>query len=67
MATVDSSLAQLGQGQIFSKIDANGGFCQIPLSKESSKLTTFLTHSGRYCYLRLPQGLCSAPEILLLK
>ena len=63
MATVESSLATLGQGVIFSKIDANSGFWQIPLSEESSKLTTFLTHSGRYRYRRLPQGLCSAPEI----
>jgi len=65
MATVDSSFAQLGQGQIFSKIDANSEFLQILLSRESSKLTTFLTRSGRYRYLRLPQGLCSAPEIFV--
>lgn len=63
MATVESSLASIGNGKIFSKIDANSGFWQIPLSVESSKLTTFLTHQGRYRYLRLPQGLCSAPEI----
>lgn len=63
MSTVDSSLALLGRGVIFSKIDANSGFWQIPLSKKSSKLTTFLTHSGRFRYLRLPQGLCSSPEI----
>ena len=63
MSTVESSLASLGQGRVFSKIDANSGFWQIPLSEESSKLTTFLTHKGRFKYLRLPQGLSSAPEI----
>ena len=63
MATVENSLASIGQAKIFSKIDANSGFWQIPLNAESSKLTTFLTHQGRYRYLRLPQGLCSAPEI----
>ena len=63
MATVEGSLASLGKGKVFSKIDANSGFWQIPLSPESSKLTTFLTHKGRYRYLRLPQGLNSAPEI----
>jgi hypothetical protein len=63
MSTVDSSLASLGTGVVFSKVDANSGFFQIPLSEESSKLTTFLAHTGRYRYLRLPQGLCSAPEI----
>ena len=63
MATVESSLASLGAGKVFSKIDANSGFWQIPLKESSSYLTTFLTHRGRYRYLRLPQGLCSAPEI----
>ena len=41
----------------------NSGFFQIPLSDDSSRLTTFLTHRGRYRYLRLPQGLASSPEI----
>lgn len=63
MSTVEDSLASLGKGKVFSKIDANSGFWQIPLSTESSKLTTFLTHKGRYRYLRLPQGLNSSPEI----
>lgn len=63
MATVESSLAMLGQARVFSKIDCNSGFWQIPLKEESSYLTTFLTHRGRFRYLRLPQGLCSAPEI----
>ncbi|XP_067945085.1 uncharacterized protein [Watersipora subatra] len=63
MATVEESLASIRGGKVFSKIDANSGFWQIPLSDESSKLTTFITHRGRYRYLRLPQGLNSAPEI----
>lgn len=63
MPTVESSLASLGQGKVFSTIDANSGFWQIPLNASSSSLTTFLTHRGRYRYLRLPQWLCSAPEI----
>lgn len=63
MSTVESSLAAIGKGTIFSKIDANSGFWQIPLSTISSKLTTFLSHKGRFRYLRLPQGLNSSPEI----
>ena len=63
MATVENSLGKLGDGKVFSKIDANSGFFQIPLSDDSSRLTTFLTHRGRYRYLRLPQGLASSPEI----
>ena len=47
MATIEVSLAKI-QGQIFSKLDANAGFWQIPLEKESKQLTAFLTPWGRY-------------------
>ena len=63
MATVDHSLCQLSGNSVFSKLDANSGFFQVPLDPESQVLTTFLAPSGRYCYLRLPMGLCSAPEV----
>ena len=62
MATVEVSLAKI-QGQIFSKLDANAGFWQIPLEEESKPLTAFLTPWGRYVYNKLPFGLTSAPEI----
>ena len=62
MATVEASLAKI-KGKIFSKLDANSGFWQIPLNKNSWKLTTFLTPWGRYYYKKLPFGLTSAPEI----
>ena len=62
MATVEASLAKI-KGNIFSKLDANSGFWQIPLNKNSWKLTTFLTPWGRYYYKKLPFGLTSAPEI----
>ena len=53
---VDDTLAQLAGAAIFSKLDANSGFWQIPLAKESRKLTTFLTPFGRYCFNKLPFG-----------
>ena len=34
----------------------------MKLDKESSLLTTFWTPFGRYRYLRMPQGISSAPE-----
>ena len=48
---------------MFSKLDANSGFWQIPLDLESRLLTTFLTPFGRYCFNKLPFGICSAPEL----
>ncbi|KAL7861729.1 hypothetical protein SRHO_G00131700 [Serrasalmus rhombeus] len=62
LPSVEHTLGQLAGARVFSKLDANSGFWQIPLSKESSLLTTFITPFGRYCYNRLCFGISSAPE-----
>ena len=59
---VDETLAQLAGAKIFTKLDANSGFWQIPLSQPSRLLTTFITPMGRYCFNKLPFGISSAPE-----
>ena len=59
---VDEVLAQLTGAVMFSKLDANSGFWQVPLSEKSRELTTFITPFGRYCYNKLPFGISSAPE-----
>ena len=62
LPSVDHTLAQLGGAKVFTKLDANSGFWQIELSKESALLTTFITPFGRFCFNRLPFGITSAPE-----
>ena len=62
LPTVDETLSKLSGAKVFSKLDANSGFWQIPLAKESKHLTTFVTTVGRFCCNRLPFGICSAPE-----
>ena len=59
---VDETLAQLTGAKVFSKLDANSGFWQIPLSPRSRLLTTFITPFGCFCFNKLPFGICSAPE-----
>eukprot|EP00731_Ephydatia_muelleri_P013433 Em0007g743a len=59
---VDKTLAQLASAKIFSKLDANSGFWQIPLTESSKLLMTFITPFGRYYFHKLPFGICSAPE-----
>ena len=59
---VDNTLAQLTGATVFSKIDANSGFWQIPLDPTSRELTTFITPFGRFHFNRLPFGITSAPE-----
>ena len=62
LPAVDQTLAQLAGAKVFTKLDANSGFWQIPLDPASSLLTTFITPFGRYCFHRLPFGISSAPE-----
>ena len=59
---VDNTLAQLTGATVFSKINANSGFWQIPLDPTSRELTTFITPFGRFHFNRLPFGIASAPE-----
>ncbi|KAK5893905.1 hypothetical protein CgunFtcFv8_006733 [Champsocephalus gunnari] len=60
-------IAQLSGSTVFSSLDAASGFWQIPLDRDSQRLTTFITPYGRYCFKRLPFGISSAPEIFQRK
>ena len=51
---VDETLAHLAGAKVFSKLDANSGFWQIPLATQSQNLTTFITPFGRYRFTKLP-------------
>ena len=46
LPTVDDTLAQLSGAKMFSSLDANSGFWQVPLEQSSRLLTTFLTFYG---------------------
>ncbi|XP_064463117.1 uncharacterized protein K02A2.6-like [Ornithodoros turicata] len=60
--SVKHTLGRLSGATVFSKLDANAGFWQVPLSHNSRLLTTFITPFGRFCFNRLPFGISSAPE-----
>jgi hypothetical protein len=44
-------------------LSGSNGFSQIELDKPSARLCTFNTPFGRYCFNRLPFGICSSPEV----
>ena len=51
--------------RVWAKLDANQGYFQVALDKESSKICTFITSWGKFKYLRLPMGLAvSSAEFL---
>lgn len=56
---VDKTLAQMARVKVFSKLDANCGYWQIPLDKQSKSLTTFITLFGCYCFSKLLFGILS--------
>ena len=60
---VDETLALLSGATVFSKVNANSGFWQIPLANESQHYTIFISPFGRYQFKKLPFGISSAPEI----
>ena len=62
LPTMDEMLAQLSVAAMFSKLDANCGFCQIPLDVKSRPLATFSTPFGRFWFNKLPFGISSTPE-----
>ena len=63
MQTVEDVVSRMPNAKVFSVLDANHGFWQVKLSKDSSKLATFNSPFGRYSYTRLPFGIASAPEV----
>jgi hypothetical protein len=63
MPTLNETTSQLAGAKYFTVLDATAGYWIVPLSKEASILTTFQTPFGRFCYLRMPFGICSAQEV----
>jgi hypothetical protein len=65
--TIDDVVHDLNGCKVFSKIDLNQGYHQIPLHPDSKPLTTFSTHIGLFRYKRLNFGLSCAAEIFQKK
>lgn len=63
LPTIDDILPKLADSPVFSLLDVASGFWQIPLQRETAKLTTFITPVGTFFFKRLPFGFSSAPEI----
>ncbi|CAK1583539.1 unnamed protein product [Parnassius mnemosyne] len=62
LPSLDEIVSKLSGARYFSTLDAVAGFWQVALD-DTSELCTFNTPFGRYKFLRLPYGICSAPEV----
>jgi transposase InsO family protein len=58
---MDDCIDSLGDARVFSTLDCNSGYWQIPVRPEDREKTTFTSHDGLYWFLRMPFGLRNAP------
>ena len=58
---MDEYIDSLGDATVFTTLDANSGYWQIPLAEKDREKSAFVCHAGLYQYLRMPFGLTNAP------
>ena len=61
--TIDDVVSDLNGCKVFSKIDLNQGYHQIPIHSDSRQFTTFSTQVGLFRYKRLKFGLSCSAEV----
>jgi hypothetical protein len=57
---IDSLVVAAASSELMSLLDCYSGYHQIWMKKEDELKTSFITPSGTYCYLRMPEGLKNA-------
>jgi hypothetical protein len=57
---IDSLVDAATSSKLMSLLDCYSGYHQIWMKKEDELKTSFITPSGTYCYLRMPEGLKNA-------
>jgi hypothetical protein len=58
---INECIDSLGEAAIFTTLDCNSGYWQIPVEPADRDKTTFTSHYGIYRFIRLPFGLRNAP------
>jgi hypothetical protein len=57
---IDSLVDAAASSELMSLLDCYSRYHQIWMKKEDEPKTSFITSSGTYCYLRMPEGLKNA-------
>ncbi|CAB1105069.1 unnamed protein product [Ectocarpus sp. CCAP 1310/34] len=63
LANMESNLDSVGSAKFISVADVQSAYWQIPVHPDHVERTAFVTNSGKYCYKRMPFGVCNAPWI----
>ena len=58
---MDECIDSLGSATVFSTLDCNSGYWQIPMAPKDMDKTAFISHYGLYRFRRMPFGLKNAP------
>jgi len=58
---MEDCIDSLGDARVFSTLDCNAGYWQIPMAPEDIEKTAFTCHMGTYEYLKMAFGLTNAP------
>jgi len=58
---MDDCIDSLGKARIFSTLDCNSVYWQIPVAPEDREKTAFISHAGAWKFKRMPFGLTNAP------
>jgi hypothetical protein len=64
MPNVECDFANIAKAKIFSVLDLNSGYYQIPLPTKIRKSTAFCTPFGRYEFNKLPMGISVGFQVL---
>jgi hypothetical protein len=54
---IDSLIVAIATSELMSLLNYYSGYHQIWMKNEDEPKTSFITPSGTYCYLRIPEGL----------
>ena len=61
--TLEEFNPEFAEARVFSKMDETVGYWSIHLDETSQEITIFRTPFWRYCYKRLPFGLCVSQDL----
>lgn len=57
---MDDSIDRFDESTVYSALEANWGYCQIPVAEDDRDKTTFVTHRGAFPLVQMPFGLPKA-------